>query len=316
MKLKLHHFKWILGLIILVLCAWYVYARLIEQNQGLPNWQAYREMLSNPNTQINLMLVLGLTVINWGLEAIKWRYLLSFFHRISLFKAYASTLAGLAVTILTPYRVGSFLGRVLVLPEHTRYRAVVASAFGGLAQLFITVIFGLLAIMFYQSDTFDVMHKIVIGSSTALLSIICFIYFYPHIWISFLNRNLKKNRFSESFEILTAYNLKAKLTVIGISAVRYLVFLIQFYLILNIFSDQFDFIELGTPISIVFLLVTISPTVLYGLGVREAASVLILSAYFSDSTIITLASLLLWLFNMIVPASIGAFVLLLNKKPE
>ena len=52
--------------------------------------------------------------LNWLVEALKWRYMISKIENISIMTAYRAVLTGITVSTFTPNRIGEYGGRVFV----------------------------------------------------------------------------------------------------------------------------------------------------------------------------------------------------------
>src|SRR5690606_16834411 len=78
--------------------------------------------------------MLALAVLNWGMEAVKWRWLVAHLGSMSLLRAFAATLAGTTIGTITPNRTGEFMGRVLFLAPGHRWQGGFATLLGSIAQ--------------------------------------------------------------------------------------------------------------------------------------------------------------------------------------
>ena len=95
--------------------------------------------------------------------------------------------------------------------------------------------------------------------------------------------------------------------VYALSAVRYAVFAFQFYLLLKICGIDLSVSEMMSNIALSFLLTSLIPSIALGeLGVRGSVNLHLFSLNHSNDTAVLVASFLLWLINLAVPALIGA----------
>ena len=99
-----------------------------------------------------------------------------------------------------------------------------------------------------------------------------------------------------------------------LSLLRYLVFSLQFYLLLKAFDLNLPYLKAMMLIGLVYLLVTIIPTIaLSELGVRGSVSLFVFAIYleplgnWSDQAALAVASAstILWLINLAFPALLG-----------
>ncbi|MEZ4922281.1 MAG: hypothetical protein R2780_03845 [Crocinitomicaceae bacterium] len=119
-----------------------------------------------------------------------------------------------------------------------------------------------------------------------------------------------------ALEHLQKESFLLKTTVLFVSITRYLVFLAQFYLLLNCFPINVASDTLILAIALVYLITTIIPSFLFGkLFIREASALFVLEGFGIESSIILLTAFLLWFINLAIPSLVGA-VILLKSEPK
>ena len=129
-------------------------------------------------------VMFAMAVLNWGIEAAKWRWLVAHLERMSLGRAFAATLAGTTVGLITPNRTGEFLGRVLFLaPEH-RWQGGFATVLGSIAQFVVTLLLGGLALTFNSYLRFSSVEpshawNVVVWSALLIGCAAVFLFFSP-----------------------------------------------------------------------------------------------------------------------------------------
>lgn len=306
--------KKLIGLIILIICGVYIYQRFNSPENYLELKELFSGDILNRTGFMYLLLVLVMSFANWFTEAIKWHYLLRVIYPINLLRSVSSVLTGLAITIIIPYRVGSFIGRVWHFPKDKRYEGALASIYGGLAQLFVTVIMGLFALALGHHYLSNFPMNYISIFSYVLLALVSFVYFFPTLFIMLVKKISPIKNLSNAFEILREYSINQKLFVLALSALRYLIFLLQYYLLLKIFNVDISLGEIFLPIGLVFFVLSVVPTLLFGIGLRETAALIILGPIITSEASILVASLILWLVNMILPSIAGAFVFMVKSK--
>jgi uncharacterized membrane protein YbhN (UPF0104 family) len=94
---------------------------------------------------------------------------------------------------------------------------------------------------------------------------------------------------------------------------RYVVFTLQFWLVLQAFGVPVN-LETGVMlIAIVYLILAIIPSIVLGnLGVRESAVILVRGTVTASHETLIAASLGIWAINIILPALIGSVLLLMS----
>ncbi len=95
-----------------------------------------------------ILIVFIMMFLNWFLESLKWRFMISKIEAISLFQSFRAVFSGITVSAFTPNRVGEYAGRVFCLEKADRMQAVLITVIGSMAQLLTTIFFGLLGILF------------------------------------------------------------------------------------------------------------------------------------------------------------------------
>ena len=81
-----------------------------------------------------------LMFFNWGLEAFKWKLLVQKIENLSWLESIKSVLAGLASGLLTPNRVGNFVGRLAFIKKENHNKALINTLIGNLAQFLSTIL--------------------------------------------------------------------------------------------------------------------------------------------------------------------------------
>lgn len=255
-----------------------------------------------------LMLTILLMVCNWGLEARKWQVLIFSLEKISWLQSLQSILAGITISIFTPNRVGEFAGRIFFLKKTDRVAASLKSVFGSFVQLMMTVVIGCIALVFYVKNKYHqhvplqsfldsqkngyliILVIFILGLSLAVLRLPYFLKWKQHLILFF---EIPRSEFFQT---------------LFLSATRYLVFTIQFYLILVALGMEIEFVQAFILIAVTFLITSVIPTfALTEIVVRSAVSVSVFAVVApSQSETAAAASLLLWLINLAIPAFIGS----------
>jgi hypothetical protein len=270
-----------------------------------------------------LVAVLVLLIANISIETYKWQLIISKLEKVSFLRAIKAVLAGMAVSMFMPNRVGDYLGRVFILKKADRLQAVLVTIIGSVAQLITTLLFGLVATLFYYPVIFDISQSfhgwiysgLVLGNVITAFSFI-FAYLNFNLFSLIIKRisgrgYLKIKKYAEVFSLYTSGEL---LNLLLLSMARYLVFSFQFYLMLKVFQIPVHYFQAIMLIGMVYLFMTVIPTIaLTEFGVRGSVSLTIFQQYlvsigsWNDSMSISVvaASSLLWVVNLVFPAAIG-----------
>ena len=99
---------------------------------------------------------------NWGMEALKWKYMMHPLQQLSYANAFKAIMSGCSITMITPNRVGEYGGRMLFVKKDFRVKSISISMIGSLSQLIITFLMGALALLYIQFS-----HHAIIESAIA-----------------------------------------------------------------------------------------------------------------------------------------------------
>ena len=130
---------------------------------------------------------------------------------------------------------------------------------------------------------------------------------------SFIGK-LKTDRWSKNLRnavnSLAAIKRNKLSAVLGISAVRYCVFCLQFYLMLLFFNIEISPLQALAAIPVMYLLITFTPSLAAAEpAIRGSAAVFIFSVYSPDEVGILLTGILIWLVNFVVPMLVGSVLI-------
>lgn len=100
------------------------------------------------------------------------------------------------------------------------------------------------------------------------------------------------------------YSMREVIRVLIISMFRYLIFSVQFLLLLLFFEAGNDVALFITGIAFIFLAKSVVPT-FFDFGVREASALYFFGHFYFEDEKIIFASLSLWIINILLPALIG-----------
>ena len=262
---------------------------------------------------------------NWGLEARKWQLLVKNLETISLFKAFKAVLSGLTLSLNMPNRIGEYGGRILYIREGNRLSAISLSIAGSISQLIITSVMGCGGILFliYQKS----LHNPVSGLSvfwlkifsleiflaiSAVSTILLILFYFRLSWIIlFLERIPKLSAFTKYMHVLEQFNAKILLRLLSLSFFRYLVFVLQYILLLQVLKVDIPWMVSFWLISILFLVLAIVPSfAIADLGIRGKFSIELLSLYSLNTIGIIGATFGIWLINLFIPAVLGSLLIL------
>ncbi|HSZ86724.1 MAG TPA: hypothetical protein VK787_11890, partial [Puia sp.] len=130
--------------------------------------------------------------------------------------------------------------------------------------------------------------------------------------VKFFEKKWAASKFFSYIKVLEDFNATFLLRILSLSLFRYIVFIIQYYMMFSVFGVSLSVAETLAGMSVVFLIIAIVPsfTFLSELGVRWEASIQIMELFGAATVGILAASFGIWLVNLIIPALIGSLLIL------
>jgi MFS family permease len=313
-KILLNYF---LGPVLLVVLCYSLYRQLIAQTDLAQRWQ----QLKHSWQSWQFWCVIVLLFFNWGIEARKWQLLVRHVQQLSFAQAFKSVLAGCSITMLTPNRVGEFGGRVLFLKEENRIKAISLTIAGSISQLLVTMIMGcagLLFLRFFSHNTGNALNVLpdFWGSVLIYFSIsVTVLLFLFYIRLGWLVRMMEKvpalNKAVKHITVLDEFEANQLLRILLLSLLRYLVFVVQYVLLLQVMQVGIGGWLSFWLISVFYLVLAVIPTIGFlELPVRAKTSLELMQLYSSNTLGIGTAALGIWVINLVIPALMGSLLIL------
>ena len=306
----------ILKILIFLLLSWTVYEQVFHHQSLNHAINLFRQSISAFAVLLIVFTIL-LMPVNWWLESKKWQLLINKLEPISLVTSFKAVLSGITLGVITPYRLGDYAGRLLVLRKTEPVSAIAVTMVGNFAQIIITVVTGLSSICFYL---FLYGHIKPLGLILCCIGtfIFCYLLFDLYFHINLTANILKRFSFykiiSYYIEVLEKYHFKELSLLLLFSALRYVVFTAQYLALLNMFGIQGSILISIMLIAVIFIFQAVIPSItVVELGVRGNLAVFFFSNISNNSLGILSASFMLWLINLIVPALIGLIFIFKNK---
>lgn len=285
----------------------------LRWQQVKQSWQSWK-----------FLTVIILILVNWGIEAKKWQLLVQHVQPFSLFKAFKSVLAGCSITMLTPNRIGEYGGRILFLKEENRIKAISLNIASSISQLLITMVMGcagLIYLRFFSHNNSNVLsvlpdfwgNVLIYFSITATVLL-----FLLYIRLAWLVRLIEKvpafTKAVKHVTVLDEFSARELLKLLLLSLLRYLVFVLQYILLLQVMQVNIEWGLSFWLITVFYLVMAVAPTIGFlELPVRAKASMELMKLYSTNTLGIETAALSIWLINLVLPALIGSLLILSIK---
>lgn len=273
---------------------------LFEKINGFPNG-------FQPPSNINIGLVilfLSLMPLNWFIEWLKWKTIVAS-KNISLRVRWHSFLSGIVSGVVTPAYAGNFIGRIFYFDKEDRKEIILNTLVSNGSQFIISITLGIgsFAIL-YSTDISRLEHVLM----TLILCIGFGLYFFGDTILS----KIPLKFFRTLDLVLVSKTLRTKL--LGLSFLRYLTFIVQFFIALLVFGVTFD-LQLFLWIALMYGAITAAPSLFFGkIIVRETIALSILTLAGIAGPVILLAAFSTWLINQILPVLLATLLLKKRRK--
>jgi len=299
---------------IVCLAVWFLYQKVFSNESYSEVKTQFLSILSE-GSYIELVLVFFLMFVNWSIDAIKWQFLVSKLEKVSFWLALKAVFLGITVSIFTPNRVGEFGGRVFCLQQADRVKAVLVTIFGNITQLVTTIIFGVLAFLFFSSlythllfTKSDYGIYILLVLSVVVFTVLIYLLYNVSQLSSLFSRWKFLDKYKSYAPVFSLFSSKDISKVLFLSMLRYGVYSFQFYLLIKFANIEINLLQSLKMSALTFLSMSIIPTIaLTELGVRGSVAIYFFGFISSNAIGIMTASFALWIINLVVPAIIGVF---------
>ncbi len=299
-------FKATIGISLFLWIAYTLYNQIIHQ----PNLQnTIHDLFVEWNTSkiLFLSVVFLLMIFNWTIEAQKWRLLLVGTEKFSLWKSLQSVLTGVAVSVITPNRIGEYMGRILYLRNVHKIQGITVTIIGSFAQLIITGFLGLIGVAYYilNVQNFSWL-TILFIASLLFFTFLTYLFFNLHKLLDWTKGIKFFRKLRIYLEIVKRFNQRQLIKILLISTGRYLVYTLQFILLLKFFLVDINNVILLCTVWLIFWIMAILPTIAIAeIGIRGETALFFLAPLSTNHLGIVSSTFMLWFINLIIPSLIG-----------
>jgi hypothetical protein len=269
------------------------------------------------DTSYNSLLLFGfillLMPIQWHWETLKWRIIMQKHEAVNATMAYKSVFTGIILGIITPNQIGDWVGKSMYLKTLTKLKGAAAITIGGIAQTIASFLVGSYGCMFLYLHLHPLSQILsVIGVGVVTLFNILLIVLFLHIhWLQKLTRS---SRISQYLIIATDYNRNDLLKLLLYSTLRFILFTIQYFLLLHFFGIPLSLAQGAMSIYSIFIVQTFVPSfILVEIGVRGALALYFIGLFSPNTVGILLSAYSLWVINIMLPGLVGLYFLITHK---
>ena len=266
---------------------------------------------------ILIFSVLCLGAVNITLQYFKWKLVCNkTLNEQGSKRIFLSLFYGYAGGIVTPFRVGEYVGRSMALKDKTPMKVTLASVIDKSIPLVIILFSGSVTAIIFLKSFYHISLSITIllFASLTVISILVLIIifnakFYKKVLdiaakVKFLGSIVSKFQSFKFLEKKLLYNL------ILISVLFYICIVVQYGLLISAFANDYDLISYLWAGSLLFFAKSIIPPFTLGeLGIREGFSVFFITQMGLPAAIGFNASMFLFFINILIPSLIGTILL-------
>lgn len=317
LKIFLNYF---VGPVLFVWLSYSIYRQVQRQGDVQQSWHLIRSAFAGPQL-LKLLSVVALVLLNYGIEARKWQLLMARIQKVSFGRAFRAVLSGQALGFNTVNRVGESAGRAIFLDEGNRLRGIVLSVVGSMSQIIVIFVTGLAALLYLRFNILDETHQLN-GLSTVWLDGLIYaiaagmvVFILMYFRLSWLIKLLEKVPFIAKYKFfvqtLEDFHWRELTKILFLSAGRYVVFVVQYLLLLQVFEVNIGWFDAACLIGVMFLVLAIVPTIaLAELGFRGKISLQLFGLLSTNTIGIIATAAGIWIINLILPAIAGSLFIL------
>ena len=287
-----------------------IYLFISKQNESLLDVLLVIKQTIMSKNWWKILIIISLTPLNWAFETLKWQFVAKKIEYLSFVNAYKGVLAGLALGFTTPVTIGDFAGRILMMKTKKRTEAIGAIILGNGMQLFSSLSYGVIGYwLFIYQFSLPYFH-VILASLVSIFSVSGLYLMQRGLNFEAILKIIPVN-FKQYFDVIKTYSSKELLTTFAIASARYFIIVLQFVMAFDAFEIHLDFFILLTGVVLILFAKTLVPMFNFAsdLGVREAASLYYFSFYAVKASIVTGATMLIWIFNLLLPILFGSIMI-------
>ena len=297
-----------------------IYRQIQRQTDVHQSWQIIHAAITG-NQSYKLWLVLLLMVLNWGLEARKWKLIVNNIQPISFLRAYRSILSGQALAFNTISPIGDSAGRIMYLEDGNRIKGIVLSIVGSISQILVTFFFGLASLVnlrwhiLNHTQYLEGLSLFWLDGLIFLISIFliaCAVFYFRLSLLTKLIENIPwVAKYKFFIQNLESFQFNELTKILLLSLVRYSVYLLQYLILFEVFNVRIYWLDAASLTSVLFLVMAIVPTItLAELGFRGKLSIQLFGLLSNNSLGIIATAGGIWIINLVLPAIAGTFLVL------
>ena len=290
-------------------CSYYIYDKLVNNNTL--DFELFIDLLSKNKvfSLLNISILIAFSLLNWGLESLKWKALVNTITPLSLGKAIEQSFGALTASLMTPNRIGEYGAKAIYYPKALRKKILALTLIGNLSQLLITTVIGSIGLLLFWSMFTVSINMYNLISALFLIGLIWYImHAYGHklMIITIKGFSLKALQ-----NFINKLPTKVLWQTLSIAFIRYGVFSHQCYFLLVLFKVDVSYSTALIFISCMYIMASAIPTVfIFDSIIKGSIAVWLFSFVGANELIIIAITLLMWMLNFALPAMLGSYFVL------
>ena len=306
--------SYLLKIGIVAFALYFLYQQLYSKS-SVSDFNISHILLRLQENYLVIILVILMMFLNWFLESLKWRVLISKIENVTIKRSIRAIFSGITISAFTPNRVGEYGGRIFCLDKADRIQAVLITVIGSMAQLVTTIVFGLTGILLLPNlmpEFNEFLSQFIFAYPMMLFIIILLNVLLVTLFLnaSLLSTVLSKIKLFRNFtkynEVFSFYSYSELLEVLLYSIARYAVFTSQFFILLHLFDVHVSFVDGFILIPTMLFFISIIPTIaITEIGVRGSLALFFFGLVSGNVVGILSATFVMWIINLLLPALIG-----------
>jgi hypothetical protein len=309
--------NYVVGPLLFLILSYAIYLRLKNQPNIHQSWQILKGSFNAYQPQ--LIVLFCLMFVNWGIEAKKWQLLVKPVQQLSYFSAFRAVLYGVSFSLFIPS--GDYVGKILNMEEGKRLRSITQNIAGSMSQLIVTLTAGILGLIYLRANAWQPKMGLA-GLSVFWLDALMYIIMCCIIVLLLIYYKIARiTTLAEKIPFIYRYRLfiqgleefgtKELTRILLLSVLRFVVFIVQYLLVLFIFGVNIHTVDAISTTCVLFLVLALVPTITIAeLGLRGEVSIQLFGLLSTNTLGIVAASTLIWVVNLIIPALAGSLFIL------
>ncbi|MAU36916.1 MAG: hypothetical protein CMD14_06040 [Flavobacteriales bacterium] len=309
--------------IVIVFFAFFFLYKQLSSKSSVEQFEIDHILIQLQDNYLLIFVVILMMFLNWFLESLKWRFLISKIESISIFRSFAAVFSGITVSTFTPNRIGEYAGRVFCLEKADRIQGVLITVIGSMSQLLTTIVFGLTGFLLLPNlmqeldsllSEFIFAYPIMLFVIILLNVILVTLFLNASVFTVLLSKLKILGKFHKYNQVFTFYDSSELLEALLYSVARYIVFTTQFFILLHVFGVNISYIDSIILTTVMLFIISIIPTIaITEIGVRGSVALFLFGLVSSNAVGILSATFIMWIINLLLPALIGTFFIFTLK---